>query len=109
MDCTVKEHYQYSDFSLFAININTVFIQTFTKLITQSACSTISLHILHIPSLKLYISIAHFTVYLLYVLCLKQIISLHDITSKGLVTLVKYIPIWFLQNNINFQPISLIL
>ena len=107
MDCRVKHHYQYSDFSLSAINISTVFIQTSTKLITQSACSTISLHTLHIPSLKQYTSIAQFTVYLLHVLRLKQIISLHDITSTKLVTSVKYIPTRFLQNNFNFQLISL--
>ena len=90
MDCKVKEHYQYSDFSLSVFNISTVFIQTSTQLITQSACSNISLHILHIPSLKQYMSIAHFTLHLLYVLSLKQIISLHDITSTELVTSVKY-------------------
>jgi hypothetical protein len=107
MDCKVKEHYQYTNFSLAAINISTVFIQTSIKLITQSACSIIRLHILHIPSLKQYTSIAHFTVHLLYVLSLKQIISLHDITSTELVPSVKYIPIRFLQNNFNFQLISL--
>lgn len=77
MDCKVKQHYQYSDFSLSAINNSRVFIQTSTKLISQ--------HILHTSSLKQYTSIAHFSAYLLSVLSLKQIISLHDMTSTELV------------------------
>jgi hypothetical protein len=94
-------------FFFFAIIISTGLILTFTKLITQSGGSIISLHILHIPSLKHYTSTAHFTVYLFSVLCLKQIISLHALTSTEFVPSVKYITIRFLQNNFNFQFIFL--
>jgi IS30 family transposase len=65
MDCKVKQHYKHSAFFLSANNISTIFMQTSTELTTQSARSTISLYILHIPSLKQYTSIAQFTVYLL--------------------------------------------